>query len=70
MSATAAREQAPAGAPEPKPGLFKRVWRSEPWMAAGFMITSFAYGLALFVVIVTLIPLGVGLAVTFSACRS
>jgi signal transduction histidine kinase len=64
MSVSAARDLSTESS-EPKPGLLKRVWRSRPWMAFGFLLTSFAYGLALFVVLVTLISTGVGLAITF-----
>jgi signal transduction histidine kinase len=44
--------------------LLRGLWEAKPWMATGFAITSFAYGTALFVVLVTLIALGGGLAIT------
>ncbi len=44
--------------------LIQGLWNAKPWMAAGFMITSFAFGTALFVILVTLIALGGGLVVT------
>lgn len=45
-------------------GLIRGTFTRESWTAALFLVSSFAYGLALFVVLVTLIALGAGLAIT------
>lgn len=45
-------------------GVFGRWWAAKPWMAAGFMISSFIIGVALFVILVTLIAVGGGLVIT------
>lgn len=44
--------------------LLRRAFSRRPWLAAGFLITSFVYGTALFVILVTLLALGLGLAIT------
>jgi signal transduction histidine kinase len=44
--------------------IARRVRARRPWMTAGFLITSFIYGTALFVILVTLIAVGLSLAIT------
>jgi signal transduction histidine kinase len=64
MSASTQTAPAPDIPAEPQPNILRRLWRAKPWMAAGFLVTSFAFGTILFVILVTLIALGAGLAIT------
>jgi signal transduction histidine kinase len=64
MSASTYTEPAAERPEESKGNALRRLWRAKPWMAAGFLVTSFVFGTALFVILVTLIALGAGLAIT------
>lgn len=64
MSTAVTLETSDSGAPLPPRGAFARWWASQPWMAAGFLISSFVIGTALFTILVTLIAVGGGLVIT------
>jgi signal transduction histidine kinase len=65
MSASLPLDPAPEIPVREGNNVVRRVWARRPWMAAGFLITSFIYGTALFVILVTLIAVGFGLAITW-----